>query len=64
MLTKSSMGAGGLGDRAIKDDGDTCRDSRGGVADTHFSSEVWWLHPQNHEMVWWFGPQNHRMMVC
>ena len=32
-LTKSSGGAGGLGDRAVEDDGDTCRESGGGIAD-------------------------------
>jgi len=33
-LTKSSGGARGLGDRAVKDNTDTCRDRGGGVADT------------------------------
>ena len=42
-LTKASGGAGGLGDRIVEDDGDTCRDCGGGVADTHFSTlqEIW-----------------------
>jgi hypothetical protein len=48
VLTKSSRGAGGLGDRAIEDDGDTCQESGGGIADTLL------------QVVWWFGPQNHR----
>jgi hypothetical protein len=33
MLTKSSGGAGGLGDRVVEDDGNMCRDREGGVAD-------------------------------
>jgi hypothetical protein len=57
-LTKLSGGAGGLGDRVVKDDGDTCRESGGGVADTLLWA-VWWFGSQNH---WWtvlgFGPQN------
>jgi len=32
-LTKSSRGARGLGDHAVKDDSDTCRDRGGGIAD-------------------------------
>jgi hypothetical protein len=34
MLTKSSEGTGGLGDWAVKDYNDMCRDCGGGVADT------------------------------
>ena len=33
-LTKSSRVTGRLGDRPVEDDGDTCRESGGGVADT------------------------------
>lgn len=33
-LTKSSRGAGGLGNKVVKDDSDTCRDYGGDVADT------------------------------
>jgi hypothetical protein len=33
-LTKSSGGAGGLGDRAVGDDSDMCQETRGGVVDT------------------------------
>ena len=50
-LTKLSRDAGGLGDRAVEDDGDTCQDRGGGVADILL------------QRVWWFGPQNHRWKV-
>jgi hypothetical protein len=42
-LTKSSGGTRRLGDWAVEDDGDTCRDRRGGVTD---------LLPQLGFMVW------------
>ena len=45
---KSSGGAGGLGDRAVDDDGGPCRDCGGGVADMLLQA------------ILWFGPQNHR----
>jgi hypothetical protein len=45
-LTKSSGGERGHSDRAIKDEGDTCRDRGGGVANTLLQG------------VWRFGPQN------
>jgi len=44
VLTKSRGGAGRLGDWAVEDDGDTCRDRGRGVADTLLQT------------VWWFGP--------
>jgi hypothetical protein len=40
-----------LGDRAVEDDGDTCRDRGGEIADMLFQG------------VWWFGHQNHRRTV-
>ena len=57
-LTKSSRDARGLVDRAVEDDGDTCRDYGGGVADTLLQG-VCWFGPQNHRrIVFGFGPQN------
>jgi hypothetical protein len=50
-LTKSSGGERGHGDRAVKDEGDTCRDRGGGIADTLLQG------------VWRFGSQNHRQTV-
>jgi hypothetical protein len=58
VLTKSSGGTRGLGDRTVEDDGDTCRDCGGGVVDTLLQG-VWWFGPQNHRRtVFRFGPQN------
>ena len=48
-LTKSSGDTRGLGDQVVEDNGDTCRDRGGGVADTL-------LHG-----VLWFWPQDHRL---
>ena len=45
-LTKSSRGARGLGDEVVEDDGDTCQDRGGGIADMLLQA-VWWFEPQN-----------------
>ena len=58
MLTKSSGGAGGLGDWEVEDDGDMCQESGGGIVDTLLWA-VWWFGPQNHRWtIFGFGPQN------
>jgi hypothetical protein len=48
-LTKSSEGAGGLGDRVVEDNEDMCRESGGGIVNMHLQA-VWWFEPQNHEL--------------
>jgi hypothetical protein len=57
-LTKSSKGAGRLGDRAIEDDSDTCRNRGGGIVDTLLQGglAVWASKPP---AGWFlgFGPQ-------
>jgi hypothetical protein len=47
MLTKSSGGTRGLGDRVVEDDSNMCRDHEGGVADMLL------------QVVWCFGSQNY-----
>jgi len=56
-LTKSSVGTRRLGDWAVEDYGDTCRD-HGGIM-ISFSRVLWWFGPQNHrQTIFGFGHAN------